>query len=152
MSDFAIVSISPEVGTMVINWGTVTLNHFIPSDLAGADSLSAAQIEERIEAMRPTVPEPVRVPAALAAMVQSVAIDPDVRERVWRDRCISPLIESRDRHRDEVELGMLTTLTASQFAELLAHIQKLREWPQSPDFPDSERRPVAPAWINNQTE
>jgi len=130
---------------MVINWGSVTLNHFIPAELAGADSLSAAEIEERIEAMRPVVPEPVKVPAALAAMVQSVVIDPDTRERAWRDGVISLLIESRDRHRDEVELGIDTTLTAAQFAELLAYIQKLRDWPQSPEFPDQSKRPQPPA-------
>jgi len=135
------------MGTMVINWGSVTLNHFIPAELAGADSLSVAEIEAQIEAMRPVAPEPVKVPAALAAMVQSVAIDPDARERAWRDGVISSLIESRDRHRDEVELGIDSTLTAEQFAELLAYIQKLREWPQLPEFPDQSRRPLSPAWL-----
>lgn len=152
MSKFSIVSISPEAGTIVINWGSVTLNHFIPVELAGADSLSVAEIEEQIEAMRPVAPEPVKVPAALAAMVQPVAPDPDALERAWRDAELASVMWLRERHRDQVEISVQTTLSAEQFAALLVYMQDLRDWPQSTDFPDIEHRPVAPAWVADQTE
>lgn len=137
---------------MVINWGSVTLNHFIPAELAGADSLSVMQIEERIEAMRPVAPEPVKVPAALAAMVQSVAPNSNALERAWRDAELASVMWLRERHRDQVEISAQAALSAEQFAALLVYMQALRDWPQSPDFPDSTHRPVAPAWIADQTE
>jgi len=137
---------------MVINWGSVTLNHFIPAELAGADSLSVAEIEAQIEAMRPVAPEPVKVPAALAAMVQPVVLDPDALERAWRDAELASVMWLRERHRDQVEISAQTTLSAEQFASLLVYVQALRDWPQAPDFPDVEHRPVAPAWIADQTE
>ncbi|PLR61499.1 hypothetical protein QCBJ_23350 [Pseudomonas sp. QC2] len=58
----------------------------------------------------------------------------------------------RERHRDQQEIGGSTTLSDDQFAELLVHMQALRDWPQSPAFPASEYRPVAPAWIAEQTQ
>jgi hypothetical protein len=58
----------------------------------------------------------------------------------------------RDRHRDQVEINAATTLTGEQFTELLFYMQDLRDWPQSPDFPDGEHRPVAPAWIADQSQ
>jgi hypothetical protein len=69
-----------------------------------------------------------------------------VSEREWRDSVIVRAFSMRDRHRDEVELGMATTLTPEQFAELLVYIQQLRDWPQSEQFPAAEHRPALPAW------
>ncbi|WP_433916234.1 phage tail assembly chaperone [Pseudomonas protegens] len=37
-------------------------------------------------------------------------------------------------------------------AVLLDYIQALRDWPQSTDFPDDQRRPAAPPWIAKQTQ
>lgn len=68
-------------------------------------------------------------------------------ERAWRDSELASLIWLRDRHRDQQEIGGDTTLSADQFAELLVYMQALRDWPQSPDFPDSDKRPVGPSWI-----
>lgn len=73
-------------------------------------------------------------------------------ERLWRDGVIADIRWLRERHRDEQDLQQEPTLTADQFGELLAYLQQLRYWPQSPDFPDSEQRPVAPAWIADQAE
>lgn len=78
--------------------------------------------------------------------------DLSAQERSWRDQVMLAAIGLRDRHRDQLEIGGATTLTSEKFNELLLYIQALRDWPQSPDFPDIERRPVAPAWIADQTE
>lgn len=134
---------------MVIDWGFVTLNHWIPQAMIENPGLSAAEVVELVEVMRPAIPEPVEIPAALAAMVRPVVIAPEELERAWRDGVMAPLLESRDRHRDELELKIATTLTDAQFGELLAYIQALRDWPQAPEFPDQVHRPIAPAWLDN---
>ena len=74
------------------------------------------------------------------------------RERAWRGYELSSVKWLRERHRDQLEIEVDTTLSESQFKELLVYMQALRDWPQSPDFPNSEHRPVAPSWIANQTE
>lgn len=79
---------------------------------------------------------------------------PDVAllERAWRDGELAKLVWLRDRHRDQLEIGGSTTLTAEQFQELLVYMQALRDWPQSEQFPETEHRPVAPPWIFEQTQ
>ncbi|MDD1147110.1 phage tail assembly chaperone [Pseudomonas sp. TNT2022 ID357] len=72
-------------------------------------------------------------------------------ERAWRYGEIERAKWLRERHRDEQDLGVSTTLTAEQFSELLGYLKALRDWPQSPDFPQAEHRPVAPSWIAEQT-
>lgn len=74
-----------------------------------------------------------------------------VQERQWRDDELASRQWLRDRHRDEQDLQRETTLSAEQFAELLAYLQALRDWPQSDLFPDAEQRPVAPLWIDLQS-
>ncbi|WJM94701.1 phage tail assembly chaperone [Pseudomonas defluvii] len=71
-------------------------------------------------------------------------------ERNWRDSQLSSVMWLRERHRDQQDIGGSTTLTAEQFKELLVYMQALRDWPQSPDFPLTEHRPVAPPWIAEQ--
>lgn len=73
-------------------------------------------------------------------------------ERGWRDGELSSVIWLRDRHRDQLDLGAETTLTSEQFTGLLTYMQELRDWPQSPDFPDSQHRPTAPVWIAEQVQ
>lgn len=73
-------------------------------------------------------------------------------ERQWRDSELAVRQWLRDRHRDEQDLDRETTLSADQFAELLAYLQDLRDWPQSDQFPVVEHRPVAPAWIADQSQ
>ncbi|PLP87427.1 phage tail protein [Pseudomonas sp. FFUP_PS_473] len=72
------------------------------------------------------------------------------QERQWRDSVLVSLVWLRDRHRDQLEIGAATTLSAEQFAELLVYMQALRDWPQSEQFPVTEYRPVAPPWIAEQ--
>lgn len=68
-------------------------------------------------------------------------------ERAWRDTELAAQVWVRDRHRDQQELAVVTTLAAEQFTELLAYMQALRDWPQSDAFPDSSARPVPPAFL-----
>lgn len=85
--------------------------------------------------------------------IAETAPDPEASaraERYWRDAEILRVTWLRDRHRDELDQQLATTLTAEQFAELLAYIQALRDWPQSLVFPDTEQRPTTPAWIADQ--
>ncbi|MEO6676155.1 MAG: phage tail assembly chaperone, partial [Pseudomonas sp.] len=74
------------------------------------------------------------------------------QERVWRDDQLSAVMWLRERHRDQLEISESTTLTSEQFNELLVYMQALRDWPQSPDFPDSQHRPTAPAWMAEQDQ
>ncbi|WP_413791976.1 MULTISPECIES: tail fiber assembly protein [unclassified Pseudomonas] len=68
-------------------------------------------------------------------------------ERMWRDARIESVRWLRERHQDEVDSARPTTLTGDQLRELLDYVQALRDWPQTPYFPNLERRPVAPLWI-----
>ncbi|RMQ45924.1 hypothetical protein ALQ04_01669 [Pseudomonas cichorii] len=88
---------------------------------------------------------------------EPVLVDPPVdagyvatQERAWRDSVIEQLKWLSERHRDEQDMGRPLTLTDDQFLELLNYLQLLRDWPQSPDFPDAEKRPAAPPWIAEQ--
>lgn len=83
------------------------------------------------------VPAPVLVPG-LASL-----------EREWRDAELSSVMWMRERHRDQKEIGGSTTLSDDQFAELLVYMQALRDWPQSSDFPDIEKRPVKTSWLHD---
>lgn len=74
------------------------------------------------------------------------------KERAWRDAELASVMWLRERHRDQQEIGGSTTLSNDQFAELLVYMQALRDWPQSPEFPAIEQRPVAPAWIAEQAQ
>ncbi|CAI8708510.1 MULTISPECIES: phage tail assembly chaperone [Pseudomonas] len=73
------------------------------------------------------------------------------QERSWRDAQIERVKWLRERHRDQLDIGEQTTLASEQFGELLVYIRALRDWPQSQDFPGNQYRPIAPAWIAEQT-
>lgn len=95
----------------------------------------------------------VRVTKAGACELFEPPADPDALanlERGWRDGVLAVLLGMRDRHRDQIEIGADTTLTAEQFTELLTYMQALRDWPQSTDFPDTTHRPKPPAWLAEQ--
>lgn len=81
-------------------------------------------------------------------------VSPDLvgQERTWRDSELLGVMWLRDRHRDQLDIKVDTTLTTEQFTELLTYMQALRDWPQSADFPDSQHRPVAPEWIAEQAQ
>ncbi|MBP5954140.1 hypothetical protein ICA16_00535 [Pseudomonas anatoliensis] len=73
-------------------------------------------------------------------------------ERAWRDAQLAlsdPLVS---RHRDEVEEGGATSITAEQYTELQAYRRQLRDWPQGSQFPLAEHRPPAPTWLSAQPD
>lgn len=73
-------------------------------------------------------------------------------ERRWRDVELDGVKWLRERHRDEIELAAPTTLTPDEYSELLAYIQRLRDWPASEDFPSPDHRPAKPEWIALQIQ
>ncbi|MGR3893567.1 phage tail assembly chaperone [Pseudomonas sp. 1176_21] len=72
-------------------------------------------------------------------------------ERGWRDDQVNSTEWLVNRHRDEQDMQLTTTLQAEQFAELLQYRQALRDWPQSELFPAIEHRPEPPAWLADMT-
>lgn len=107
----------------------------IPEDVSNADWREYC---EWVTAGGVTAPE---VTAEEQAQQQEAA------ERAWRDSELNATQWPVARHRDELDAGTATTLSADQFAELLAYRQALRDWPAAKAFPDSDARPVAPAWL-----
>ncbi|UVL57544.1 phage tail assembly chaperone [Pseudomonas sp. B21-035] len=73
-------------------------------------------------------------------------------ERAWRDVELQATEWLTTRHRDEQGIGRSTTLTSEQYGEVLAYRQKLRDWPQTSNFPESSKRPSAPIWLTTQTQ
>lgn len=80
----------------------------------------------------------------------AVADDQEAIGRAWRDAEITRVTWLRDRHRDEVEIGAETTISAEQYAELLAYIKALRDWPATAEFPTEDSRPMMPEWVASQ--
>lgn len=70
-----------------------------------------------------------------------------VLERFWRTQQLAQTDALVTRHRDELEDGAQTTLSAEQYTELQGYRRALRGWPESGEFPLSEHRPVAPPWL-----
>lgn len=80
-------------------------------------------------------------PAALS--VEGLAF----AERAWRDAQLAENQWLTARHRDELDLGEDSTLSAVEFDDLLRYRKALRDWPAAQAFPDSAGRPVSPAWL-----
>ena len=76
----------------------------------------------------------------------------DAIERSWRDGGLKDSDDIVARHRDQVEVGGGTTLSADQYKELQAYRIALRNWPESSGFPDATKRPSAPVWLADQIE
>lgn len=64
--------------------------------------------------------------------------------RLERDKRLTEPMRHRDRHRDEVELGVETTLDPATYNQVLLYIQALRDVPQQPGFPDAVTWPTSP--------
>lgn len=150
MSEFKVLSVSSAASTMLVDWGNVTLNHYIPQEILINSDIDALALTKVIEAMRPAPSVTVELPQALQMMVEPV--DYSKEERAWRDVGLTKVTWLRDRHRDQLEIKVPSTLSSEQFKELLEYMQALREWPQSSGFPDSQYRPVAPPWITEVTQ
>ncbi|WP_047287275.1 tail fiber assembly protein [Pseudomonas protegens] len=72
-------------------------------------------------------------------------------ERAWRDQHLAETDGVVTRHRDELEDGAATTLTAEQYSQLQTYRRALRGWPESGEFPLSEHRPLVPEWLSSLT-
>lgn len=68
--------------------------------------------------------------------------------RAQRDAQIARVRWIIDRHRDQVELGQATTLSAEQHLAVLTYVQGLRDVPQQPDFPTTIQWPALPAGLD----
>ncbi|MGF6112626.1 phage tail assembly chaperone [Pseudomonas frederiksbergensis] len=64
--------------------------------------------------------------------------------REWRQSILSNSQWLLNRHRDEQELGRVTSLTAKEYLELLEYRQALRDWPACANYPTAVSRPQAP--------
>lgn len=73
-------------------------------------------------------------------------------ERHWRDEHLLATDGVVSRHRDEVEEGSATTLSAAQYMELQAYRRALRDWPAAGEFPLSDHRPSPPLWLSGQLQ
>ncbi|NWA11914.1 phage tail protein [Pseudomonas gingeri] len=87
-------------------------------------------------------------------LIDAPSLEPDIeaKERAWRDSELSSCIWMRDRHRDQLEIGTAPELTDEQYRELLIYMQALRDWPQSPLFPEPSEGPSAPSWFKPKQE
>lgn len=87
------------------------------------------------------------------ALIDPPPLSPEVLaavERKWRDAQLLATDGVVSRHRDELEEGVATTLTAEQYAELQAYRRSLRDWPSAGSFPSINERPPAPVWLAGQ--
>lgn len=69
------------------------------------------------------------------------------RERIWRTGELARYEWLVSRHREEQDMGITPTLTATQVVELLGYRQTLRDWPSASVFPNIDQRPVSPVWL-----
>ena len=88
----------------------------------------------------------------LAAPLAAPLAEQESAERIWRDLQLSLSDGVVSRHRDEVETGEVTTLTAEQYTALQVYRQLLRDWPQGAEFPLVDHRPIAPPWLVEQEQ
>ncbi|MGF6141379.1 phage tail assembly chaperone [Pseudomonas laurylsulfatiphila] len=88
----------------------------------------------------------------LAAPLSATVEEQKNAERIWRDLQLSLSDGVVSRHRDEVESGLSTTLTAEQYTALQAYRRQLRDWPENGEFPLIAHRPVAPSWLTATTQ
>jgi hypothetical protein len=114
-----------------------------------ADNLWFATINEQDGVWARVGDEVMKLP--IPELIQDVSALIEAA-RNWRDGEITRVDWVRDRHRDEVELGGATSITAERYTELLGYIQQLRDWPLSEGFPDASSRPDAPEWIASQVQ
>ncbi|GID08017.1 phage tail assembly chaperone [Pseudomonas sp. 008] len=112
------------------------------------------EVGERLNPIEPSVAPPVASDAHFDSSLTADMSedDPVMRERLWRRSSLSANQWLVARHRDEQDLGRVTTLTAKQYLELLEYRQALREWPESSQFPQTPARPAAPHWLTDSLE
>lgn len=85
--------------------------------------------------------------SSIAPTIEQLALE----ERAWRNAAIRSTEWLVNRHRDEVEIEIATTIPKDHYAQLLAYRQSLRDWPEARNFPSVTDRPVSPAWLSPET-
>lgn len=115
----------------------------------------SSELFERLSGVREqggrVVPDENGIPIAAPALLPT-SEELAEKERHWRDLVISTTEWIVTRHRDEVDMGQETMITAEQFSELLKYRQALRDWPTVEGFPNVDLRPNPPGWLADQTE
>ena len=133
---------SPKTGGLYCSYA----HKDIPDD---ADEIPSALYSELINA------------AALGYVVSSdkpwravpVAITDEMRAdeaRRRRDDAIKSVMWVAERHRDQTQLQIDTSISEEQFVDLLEYIQVLRDWPAQPGWPDIDL-PLPPDWLAELT-
>ncbi|MGE8178927.1 phage tail assembly chaperone [Pseudomonas fluorescens] len=69
-------------------------------------------------------------------------------ERAWRDSELFLTDSLVARHRDELETGIATTLSAAEYETLQTYRRNLRNWPATEEFPALTERPVLVAPVS----
>lgn len=69
-------------------------------------------------------------------------------ERAWRDSELFLTDGLVARHRDELEAGVATTLSAAEYESLQTYRRDLRNWPTTEEFPALTGRPVLVAPVS----
>lgn len=136
---------SPSTG----GFYTKAVHGFMPDDVIKVTDEEYAELRDgRASGMNINVGEDGRPYLAIKGLC---ADELAMQERAWRDAEIESVRWLRERHRDEVDSARPTTLTSGQSGELFDYVQSLRDWPQSPEFPAHDHRPIQPDWIAEQT-
>ena len=67
--------------------------------------------------------------------------------RITREGKIQEVEWLRFRHKDQIDMGVSTTLTSGQYEELLEYIQALRDLPETAVDPKAPVWPTEPEWM-----
>lgn len=66
--NFKILRFNEQERTMVIDWGWIRLNHYIPDQILTDDTLTEEQVVALIEKLRPEQPDPIEIPPVLKSL------------------------------------------------------------------------------------
>ncbi|ROM99167.1 phage tail assembly chaperone [Pseudomonas brassicacearum] len=82
------------------------------------------------------------------SLPMSSALEQEGAERAWRDSELFQTDGLVARHRDELETGAATTLSAAEYEALQTYRRNLRNWPATEEFPEFTVRPVLVAPVS----
>lgn len=119
----------------------------MPSDVVEvSQEVFEAMTEARSQGMR-LIADGDGQPVAVERLAPTTA-ELAENERLWRDRELSSTEWLVARHRDEKDMGQVTSISLDEFSELLSYRNRLREWPNEATFPDESKRPQKPEWLS----
>lgn len=87
-----------------------------------------------------------KVETAAMRMLAHVA-EMEASQRIERDNRLNAVAWVRDRHRDELEFGVTTTITEDSYNILMQYIVDLRNVPQQDGFPTAIEWPELPGFL-----